>query len=187
MGKTAKQFESFAELNRLANRETIGSSASAGGGLRQSLPVPTRRQGQLLIAYMYFPSAFKPGLVLLKPPRKVTWLDPSSGKLIALSTVSPADFGLAHPTNEPLPEWNFSLPPGMTTKSYAELRNHFFALYNVLFEVWATDPFARGSSALHDAAREFLKIFDQVSEPPLLPYYDALGRDFFEWVRELAK
>lgn len=40
---------------------------------------------------------------------------------------------------------------------------------------------------LQSAAREFLQIFGQVSEPPLLPYYHALRTEYFPWVRALAR
>ena len=183
MTKTTKQFKSVVELKQLAAREITHFE---GGGPRLSFPVTTHRQGKPLIAFMIYHYGFRPGLVRMSPPYEVVWFNPASGELIAKTAVSPADFGQTHPANEPLPEWKFSMPPGMTTGSYAELHNHFFALYDVLFEVWATNPSTR-SSALQSAAREFLKIFDQISEPPLRPYYDALGREYFEWVRALAK
>lgn len=72
------------------------------------------------------------------------------------------------------------MPPGISD-------NRLSALYDILFEIWATNTSTRGFSALPDAAREFLKTFGALSEPPLLEYYEALGREFFEWVRALAK
>jgi hypothetical protein len=182
MVDTTKRFKSFSEFPRLLAEE----NPPLEGGQRWSLPVPTRRQGQLLIAIMFYPAMIKPGPVEMWPPDEVAWLDPTSGKLIASAEVSPVDFGQTHLANEPFPEWEFSLPPGMTVQSYEELHEHFFALYDVLFEAWATNPSTR-SAALQSAAREFLKLFDQINEPPLRPYYDALGREYFEWVQILAK
>ena len=185
MDKALKHFRSFSELKKIAIKEVVGDNPPIGGGPRQSLPVPIRRQDQSLIAFMFCFYTFMPDLVQIWPPDTVVWLDPVDGKLIAKTAVSPADFGQTPPANEGF-EWKFSMPPGMTTDSYAELRKHFFALYDALFEVWATSPSAR-SSALQNAAREFLNIFDWVSEPPLLSYYNALGREYFEWVQALAQ
>ncbi|MCL2723282.1 MAG: hypothetical protein FWD69_02500 [Polyangiaceae bacterium] len=185
MAKT-KRFKSVVELTQLALRGVIGSSPVAGGGPRDSLPVPVRRQGQPLIAFMFYFYAFTPDIAWVSPPGEVAWLDPVSGKLIAKTTVTPAYFGQTRSPDAGPMEWKFSMPSGMTVDSFDKLRNRLPVLYDVLFEAWATSPSIR-SSALHDAAREFLKAFDVVSEPPLLPYYNALGREYFEWVRALAR
>jgi len=180
-----KRFKSIEELTQLAERE-IGFFE--GGGPSQSLPVPVRRQRQVLIAFMVYFYAFKPDMSWVSPPGEVIWLDPVSGKLIAKTNVTPADFGQPTPRSfdEGMKEWKFSMPPGMTVDSFDKLNDRLFVLYDILFEVWATKPSTR-SSALHATAREFVKAFDAISEPPLLPYYNALGREYFEWVRALAR
>ena len=182
MAKTTKQFKSVVELKQLATREI---TLLDGGGPRLSFPVPVRRQGKPQIAFMIYHYGFKPGLARISPPYEVVCFNPASGELITKTAVSPADFGQTHPANERFLEWKFDMQ-GMTIKSYDELHDHFFALCDVLFETWATAPSTQ-SSALQNFAREFLKIFDQISEPPLRPYYDALGREYFEWVRALTR
>lgn len=179
-----KRFKSVVELEQLAAKEI---QFLEGGGPRQSLPVPVRRQRQSLIAFMVYFYAFSYDMSWVSPPGSVIWLDPISGKLIAKTTVTPADFGQPTPRSfdESMKEWKSSMPPGMTAESFDKLNDRLFVLYDMLFEVWATKPSTR-SSALHATAREFVKAFDAVSEPPLLPYYNALGHEYFEWVRALA-
>ena len=181
MADTKKRFKSFAELMGLGSEQI----KFPDGGPRQSLPVPTRHQNQMAIAFMFCSWIIRPGPLRIWPPSEVAWLDPVSGKFITSVKVSPADFGQTHSANEPMKGEEGKLS-GVSVESFIEMRNRLFALYDVLFEVWATNPSTR-SSALQSAAREFLKIFDQISEPPLRPYYDALGREYFEWVQALAK
>lgn len=184
MLKTAKRFKTVEELKQLATKEIV---LLEGGGPRLSLPIPVRRLNQPLIAFMVYRSGFRPGLVRISPPHEVIWLDPASGKLIAKTSVSPADFAQTLSAGEGSMELKRNLPPNMAIESFRELRVRLPALYDALFELWATNPSIRSSTLLQDAAREFLKSFDLVSEPPLLPYYNALGCEYFEWVRELAK
>ncbi|MCL1917010.1 MAG: hypothetical protein FWG14_01640 [Peptococcaceae bacterium] len=90
MIKTAKKFKSVVELKQLASKEIVSLD---GGGPRLSHPMPARRQGQPLIAFMVYRYGFRPGLVRLSLPYEVVWLDPANGTLVAKTTVSPADFG----------------------------------------------------------------------------------------------
>jgi len=182
MENSKKRFKSFAEFPKLLGEQ----DPPLDGGERRSLPVPARRQNQFLIAIMSCPASIRPDPVpIMWPPSEVAWLDPTSGKLITSVKVSPADFGQTHSVNKPL-KWEEDKQADISVESFLDLEDRLFALYDVLFEIWATNPSTR-SSALQSAAREFLKIFDQISEPPLRPYYDALGREYFEWVRALAK
>jgi len=179
---TKKRFKSFSEFMKLLGKQ----DPPRDGGERRSLPVPARRENQLLIAFMSCPALIRPGPVQMWPPSTVAWLDPVNGKLIIKTQVSPADFGQTHSTNEPM-KWGENKLSGVSIESFMALRNRLYALYDTLFEIWATDPSTRNRSPLQGVAREFLHIFDQISEPPLRPYYDALGRDYFGWVRALAQ
>jgi hypothetical protein len=154
---------------------------------RQSLPVPVpgRAQRPLRIAFMYCPSQALPGVNRLAPPNQVVWLDPRNGALMAVSAVTPQSFGQQHPPREPLGE--FRLPEGMTADNYLALRERLFQLYDLLHPVWV-EGLPKGDRAPWQAnAREFLQIFGQISEPPLIPYYYSLGKAYFDWLRALAR
>jgi len=179
MVDTKKRFKSFAELMGLGS----GQIEFPDGGPRQSLPVPVRRQNQAVVAFMFCYWMIKPGPLRIWPPNKVAWFDPVSGDLITSAEVSPTDFGQTHSADDPMQEEDEDT---LSVESFMEMRDRLFALYDILFEAWATAPSTR-TTVLQGAAGEFLKIFDQISESPLRPYYNALGREYFEWTRKLAK
>jgi hypothetical protein len=172
----------FSELMRLGRAHVTDRVPEQS---RQSLPVPARRGGRLQVAFMYNPTLTRPGRSWMAPPDAVAWLDPVSGALAAVTAVTPADFGQQHPPGEMLGE--FQLPQGLTADQYLDLRQRLFPLYDLLLSAWSGNLPASAPALLQGAAREFLQIFGQVSEPPLLPYYHALGTEYFQWVRALAR
>jgi len=182
MSDAAMSFSQLMKLGRTQAGEQVSEQS------RQSLPVPVpaREDRPLRIAFMYCPSQALPGVNRLAPPNQVVWLDPKSGALIAVRLVTPQSFGRQDPPREPLGE--FRLPPGMTADHYLALRERLFQLYDLLFPAWAQlSPQPQDKALLQASAREFLQIFGQISEPPLIPYYYSLGLAYFDWVRALAK
>jgi hypothetical protein len=188
MDVTEKHFKGFAQLEKLALKFITNSQGERyRGGPRQSLPVPVHHQNKLLVAFMFYPARSISYSAYLLPPYKVGWLDPITGERIDEAQVSPADFGQTDESDKGLPEWN-TAPPNVNLDKLASLRKQRLPeLYDMLFAAWATDPSSSGHSNLRDQAREFLKVFYQISEPPLKPYYESLGRDWFGWLRKLAE
>ncbi|MCA0244622.1 MAG: hypothetical protein LCI02_27765 [Proteobacteria bacterium] len=181
MSDAAMSFSQLMKLGRTQAGEQVSEQS------RQSLPVPVpaREDRPLRIAFMYCPSQALPGVNRLAPPSQVVWLDPKSGALIAVRAVTPQSFGRQDPPREVLGE--FRLPPGMTADQYLALRERLFQLYDLLFPVWVQPSSQQDKVLLQASAREFLQIFGQISEPPLIPYYHSLGRVYFDWVRALAR
>lgn len=172
----------FADLMNLG-RKHVGERVSEQS--RQSLPVPVRYDGKVQVAFMYAPTLARPTGSRMAPPHAIAWLDPASGALVSVASVSPGDFGQQHGPTEFMGE--FKLPPGLTGDQYLVLRKRLFQLYDLLFPAWAANPSTQGHALLQGAAHEFLQIFGQIGEPPLLPYYHALGTEYFQWVRALAR
>lgn len=181
MSAVAMSFSQLMKLGRTQAGEQVAEQS------RQSLPVPVpaRADRPLRIAFMYCPSQALPGVNRLAPPSQVVWLDPATGALIAVRAVTPQSFGRQDPPDEVLGE--FRLPPGMTADNYLALRERLLQLYDRLFPVWAQSAKPPQDEALTAAAREFLQIFGQISEPPLIPYYYSLGLAYFDWVRVAAR
>jgi hypothetical protein len=172
-------FSELMGLGRVHVRERVSEQS------RQSLPVPVRHDGKVQVAFMYAPTLARPTGSRMAPPHAIAWLDPASGALASVASVSPGDFGQQHDPNEFMGE--FKLPPGLTGDQYLALCQRLFQLYDALFAAWAPNPSVPGPAVLQGSAREFLQIFGQVGEPPLLPYYHALGTEYFQWVRTLAR
>ena len=151
---------------------------------RQSLPIPVQVDHALTIAFFYAPSQILPGVNRLAPPHFMAWLNPTTGTLVTLKRVTPQDFGQSHGADDLIGE--FRLPEGMTANQYLAERERLFGLYANLVPAWMADT-KPGNSSLRMQAQEFLRSFAKISEPPLIPYYYAIGREFFEWVRTAAK
>jgi hypothetical protein len=181
MSVSALPFSQLMKLGRTQAGEQVSEQS------RQSLPmpIPARDGRPLRIAFMYCPSQALPGVNRLAPPDQVVWLDPHSGALIAVRAVTPQSFGRQDPPREVLGE--FRLPPGMTADNYLALRERLFELYDRLFPLWTRSTTPPQDEVLQATAREFLQIFGQISEPPLIPYYYSLGVAFFDWVRTASR
>ena len=150
---------------------------------RQSLPIPARLSKGLHVGFMFAPSQAMPGLNRLAPPNWVAWLLPSTGTLAALQPVTPALLGQQHDPRQMIGE--FRLPAGMTAEAYLIERHKLLDLYATLMPAWdgGLPPQQPG---LKGPAAEFLRLFGLLSEPPLIPYYHALGAPFFDWTRATA-
>jgi hypothetical protein len=185
MANTVKNFISFKQLQNWGRGTAQGGPIAAGGGPTVSLPVPVRRKGQPQVAFMVCRYSFSAKGAWMWPPYKIIWFDPVNGDYITEADVLPADFGQTDSVDKRM-ERDIALPSNMADR-LDDLRERLFELYDILFEAWANKYSTTSHDKLQSAAREFLRIFDQISEKPLRPYYNALGRDWFEWLRELAR
>ncbi len=178
---TATAPPSYSELMRLGRVHVMNQVPEQS---RQSLPVPVRLQKELRVAFFYAPAQALPGVNRLAPPHFLAYLDATTGALISVAPVAPSHFNLPHEVNSLLGE--FRLPQGMNAEQYLLERERLFGLYANLVPPWL-DGAKPGAANLRLLGTEFLRSFGQVSEPPLMPYYHALGREFFDWVRAVAR
>jgi len=181
MTDTEKRFWSF---KKYFGKLHFGDG-TVPGSMFTSSPVPVRRQGRVQIAYMICPYTFNQKGSWIWPPNEVVRFDPVSGKLTDKNTVTPDDFDQADPIDKKFKK-SLSMPSDKVDE-FNNLREHLFELYDVLFAAWAANPSPAGQGRLQNQARDFLRIFDQLAEEPLKPYYEALGRDWFGWLRALAQ
>ena len=191
---STKHFKSFIEWDKI--RPTIGARTITINGITEyvvpsmthtSYPVPIRHEGQLQIVFMVCRLRLQFGGSQIWPPNKIIRFEPINGKIINETMVSPTDFGQADSTDKELPEWKLRQKTNMTGNMFDNLVKRLLELYNVLFAAWADNPSPAGQGRLQNQAQDFLRIFDQLAEEPLKPYYEALGRDWFGWLRALAQ
>ncbi len=181
MNEVPSSIISFAELMKLGRSLVMDRVPEQS---RQSLPVPVRVNGALRIGFMYSPSQALPNVTRLAPPHFVAWLDPADGTLSDVRAVTPQAFRRTDGAGELLGQ--FSLPQGMDANQYLAARERLFWLYEQLVPAWFADPRAERKD-LRPLAMEFIRSFSLLSEPPLAPYYDSLGAEFFTWVRSIAR
>jgi hypothetical protein len=164
---------------------TAGSvtSQSVPDETRQSLPIPVRHAGTLAVTFFYCPAAARPQGARMYPPRFWLWLDPTTGAMLELKRVTPGDFGRNDARDQMLGV--LVLPEGMTQNQYLEQKAALFALYDALLPEFA-HPQSFVSAATRSAARKFDALFYRLREPPVAAYYETIGQEFFQWVRDAA-
>lgn len=142
----------------------------------QSYPIPVRGGGGLRVVFLY--SVARPvygqGTFMLAPSHRAV-LDASDGALKEVGPITPRDLGVTDPAQRIFPA--VKMPPDLTAEQFEARQKQLFATYDKLLPLFAAghDPAAK------DAA-SFEELFSQVSEPPLAPYYRAVGAEFFAWL-----
>ncbi|MGH8219317.1 MAG: hypothetical protein ACREUT_12265 [Steroidobacteraceae bacterium] len=176
-----KSYLSAEQLYALGRTATLQSVPEQS---RESLPIPVRGPGGLTVAFFFCPSLAIPRAgVKMAPPHYLVTLDPSTGRVRELRAVVPAEFGRRDAPDAPL--GLFNLPAGMTPAQYLEQRGTLFVLYDRLLPAFA-HPHEPVSALTRAAAKQFGELFAVLEEPPVAPYYNAVGRDFFDWLQEAA-
>lgn len=80
---------------------------------------------------------------------------------------------------------SFGLPTGLGAEEYLERQSELFAAYDVLLP-WFEQERPELDQNGHEWARHFQRLFEIVSEPPLRPYYEGFGDEFFGWLDGIA-
>jgi hypothetical protein len=165
------------EIVRLAQMSASGAVADE---FRQSLPIPIREAEGLRLAFFFCPALARPGQpVQLGPPQYVIRLDAATGGMLELRKVEPKDFQQSHNPGDII--GTFGMPAGLTTEEFMARRAALYKAYDALLPEFAAGR-SRVSPDIKSQAVDFQKMFSLLSEPPLRPYYQATGKDFFKWL-----
>jgi hypothetical protein len=168
------------ELYRLAR---MRSSGTIPDEWRQSLPIPVRRNNRLHLAFFFVPTVKKPGApVELGPPDYMVTLRVADGRLETLQSLDGARSPDAPPDTS---IGTFGLPEGMTAEEFLNRQLELFAAYDVLLPLFDSAETNVGQNG-RDWAKHFQRLFEMVSEPPLRPFYNSFGGEFFAWLKEVA-
>lgn len=140
------------------------------------LPIPLLKNGKVYAKLPFYRADYQPDnrRTVLYPPLAVITLDWSSRK-----PVEYFDLGFRNP--QPELEWEkvvgtfpHEAVAQMTGTQYMEKRNELLSMYDELF-----DKMARGENPAAEWNEHFGQILQTLIEPPLEPYYRALGPNFF--------
>lgn len=169
--------------------ETARSNAAAilPTETHQSYPIPLDPAGRAKpVTFLYCTSRleFGSGLFLLAPGRRVE-LDAATGEVLASAAVSPADLGVGDEPGKTL--GRFGLPKDVSPEEYLKAKEALLDAYDRLLGPWYSGEAPRDAGRpTRAAAAEFRRAFAVVGEPPLAPYYRAVGKRFFAWLDDLA-
>lgn len=150
-------------------------------GMHQSYPVPVAGGRGLRIGFFYCMAMItrpEEGYQLW-PPSYLALLDPASGKFLELKAVQPKELGLGHADDRPLGP--YLSPPQRMAPEFLGKVVRWYQAYDALLPL-----FAEGVATLPPPAREaattFKSLLPEVTEAPLLPYYRAVGAEYFAWL-----
>jgi len=180
---TANKYMKIKHLNRLALANAEGSVADVS--IRQLLPIPVIHRDGLRIVFLICPALAIPKQpVKMAPPQYMLSLNAVTGEREEFHAVTSRDFGLSHQRNELV--GTFAIPDGMTASEFSHKLDRLFEIYDELLPVFVQNEM-RLNDDIKKATKEFQQLFVIVSEPPMLPYYRAAGKDFFTWVDNVSR
>jgi hypothetical protein len=177
-----KKLMSTADLVKLAR---VKSSGAVAEQYRQSLPIPVIKSEGLRVVFLYSPALALPKQpVKLNPPQYMLQLSALTGNLFEIRSVNSGDFGQSHGASDLI--GTFMMPEGMTFETFIHKQDSLFQLYDTLMPEFVLRR-TTASEETRKSAKEFDRLFHILSEPPLLPYYRAAGKEFFDWLAQINR
>jgi len=181
MSEKAPKLLSVVKLIELARLYPAGALSSE---FQQSYPIPVPHPNGLRLVFLFYKARIvKSGEGLqVKPPTYMADLHADSGEFEQIKAIVPREFGQTHDEDEFIGTY-LTLPerrlPEFLTK---EVR--LFQSYDKLLA-----PFTENRTSLpmelKKFATEFKQLFPQVAEQPLRPYYQVVGKVFFDWLKNV--
>jgi hypothetical protein len=151
----------------------------------QSYPIPVPGPKGLRVGLLYCPAAVvqpRQGMQL-QTPVYLAFLDAETGQFEELKAVVPGEFGLKHAEGEVIGK--YLSPPERLDAEFLGKQARLYQAYDQLLPGFAAGQ-PSVSPDVKKAAGEFKALFPQVTESALLPYYQAIGKAFLEWVNKVG-
>lgn len=175
--------EKMMEIKKLIEQARFHPAAAMPTETHQSYPIPLKFGDRLRVAFLYCPSRVSPQFGLqLVAPNYIATLDVESGKFEEMRAAAPNDFGQPHKEAELIGK--YPMPEGMNPEQFIAAQAELYRAYDILLPMFAGNAVVPAD--VKDTARRFKSLFSQIAEPPLLPYYQSVGKEFFAWVERLT-
>lgn len=176
----AKIFKSTREIFKIAymNYEIHA------GGEAQMLPLPTKIGETVYIVILYYNEPYHLGKEIVYPPHRKITINPATGEVVENTAVTPMDFGMSQDAMAPTE--GFGLDPDMTSDEFWYLRDRFFEISPLVWEMYNTESTDLRFQDMY-ILREYHAIFHRIAKAPLVPYYKAVASDMFDWLSKALK
>jgi hypothetical protein len=181
MGAKPPELKSVVQLVKKARLYPCGALLAL---MHQSFPVPVPGPTGLQVAFFYGRGeviAPREGLKLF-PPTYVAFLEAETGRFVELRAVAAGEFGL--PADDTVIGKYLSQGERLAAE-FLTKEVKLYQAYDVLLPAFAAGSPVPASD-VRKVAGEFNVLFPQVTEAPLQPCYQALGKAFFAWVNRVA-
>lgn len=149
----------------------------------QSFPIPVRggRRG-LQMYFLYCPAKIEnpeQGLTLW-PPTYVAILDAVTGKMEEIRKLTIGEFGPRHSPEQRL--GHCRTPGQMMEDEFLVKLATWFQAVDVLLPLFFNRAYGL-SLEEQEEARKLTRLNAELLEPPLAAYYQAIGKEYFDWLR----
>ena len=125
-----------------------------------------------------FQQAAKEGLQIW-PPNYLSLVSAETGRIELLRAVTPADFGQSHVQDQPLGP--HPAPAERISDEYITKQARFYQTYDSILSAFTSKQVNPGNE-LKRAVSEFRVLFSEITEKPLLVYYQNVGNEFLSWL-----
>lgn len=148
--------------------------------LLASWPIPDHHQGELRYVFFYYAAFGPPPAKSFKlyPPSWAVWILAADASIHQLRHVEPKQIGIDAKPGEPFA--THAWPAQWTVEEADQKRKDLLAAYDPVVELWESGRRITGPDA--KIVEDFRGKFAELTQPPLLPCYQVLGREFFQWV-----
>jgi hypothetical protein len=168
-------------VSKIVELATIYPAAVMDDLAHQSLPMPVFSPKGFCMAFLYCHAELMSdgqGMQLW-PPDHQALINAETGRFEELKTVTSNTYDQSHAMNKPMGKCLDE-----SQREQDEFLNKLVALYQAYDAIlpWFAAGQYAAPLAARPAAKEFERHFAEVAEKPLLPYYRALGQEFFRWL-----
>lgn len=176
----AKIFKSTREIFAIAEK----NYQLHVGGEARTLPLPTKTGETVYIVMLYYLEPYHLGKEIVYPPHRKIVINPATGELVENTEVTPTDFGMSQ--DAMVPAEGFGLDPDLTSDEFWQLRDRFFKISPLVWEMYKNESTHPRFQDM-DILREYHAIFRRIAKAPLVPYYEAIASDMFDWLSSALK
>ena len=170
-------------ITKLIELARIYPASALPDGSHQSFPIPLGGSEKQFVAFLFCPAStdYNKGLKLFHP-NYIATLNVTTGNLEMLRRLKQEELIPTDSDPENVIGW-YSMPEGMSSEEFSDLRNSLYNYYDVLLPVYSGVK-KIDNSVLKNSASHFINVFEKVTEPALMPYYKKMGNDFLSWIKK---
>ena len=132
---------------------------------------------RLVVLYYREPSDGKESVF---PPHQMVIVDPRSKEVVESKPCTPREFGVDQEAGQPIEGFGLRV-------TVNEFWDRKIRLKEISPTIW--DLYAEGNTQLEpearDLVREYFTCYQRIAKAPLIPYYEAIGEDFFRWIEKV--
>ncbi len=179
---TNNHFKTAKELKAIADSKS-GLPDDTGG---MGLMLPKKPAQQLTVAIFFYRTSIAGGKYKMFPPHYIMELDPVTGNVVQFRQCTPKDFGVTGSLHEPVYVTEFQPKPDPKAKDFFLKNQRFDEISPIVWNMYDAENSVIEPSKKAQV-REYQSLFNDIAKKELLPYYNGLTPEFFNWLAQTSK